>query len=241
MGQHRPLRGGAGEPLSQHPSDSDWNDSGIGGRSYENIPPPVVPYHANNSHGSRTSFTSLHSVPEVPEYNEHDLGVLPVPPPRSPRRLSLGDNSNTLPPLIPGREGRRRSSGGAGPTSPLSPLNPAFGLSKFEDAHASYPPPTSLPSEQSGQGIYSEQRNPFSNEYAYVEDYDPAYSNAGGYNNGGHHGGSGGGGAWYSHRAPGKRAEMQMPANEWPLRNETGGQQGGRKGRMLWDRVYDGT
>lgn len=76
-------------------------------------------------------------------------------------------------------------------------------------------------------GGYAGLRDPFSNEHAYVEDYEPSYSSTGGYDSGVRDGG----GAWYAHQAP---------ASEWPLRNEVGGQLG-RKGRPLWDRVYDGT
>lgn len=126
-----------------------------------------------------------------------------------------------------GGEGRRRGSGGgvASGTAalPLSPLNPAFGLSRFGDAHAGYP----VTSERVGQEGYAGLRDPFSNEHACVEDYDPSYGSAGGYDGGVHDGG----GAWYAHQAQ---------ASEWPLRNEVGGQLG-RKGRPLWDRVYDGT
>ena len=72
-----------------------------------------------------------------------------------------------------------------------------------------------------GQGRYAGLRDPFSNEHAYVEDYDPSYSSAGGYDSGVHDEGA----AWFAHQAP---------ASEWPLRNEVGG-------RLLWDWVYNGT
>ena len=118
-----------------------------------------------------------------------------------------------------GREGQRPGSGGgvAGGTAtlPLSPLNPAFGLSRFGNAHAGYP----AASERVGQGGYVGLRDPFSNKHAYVEDYDPSYSSAGGYGRGVHDGRA----VWYAHQAP---------ASEWPLRNEAGGQLG-RKGRPL--------
>ena len=91
---HHPLRGGAGEPLSHRASnDSGWHDSGIGGPSYEHIPPPpVVPYHSSGSR-SRGSFGSLGSVPEGPEERDRigEGSALPVVPARSPQKLSLGD------------------------------------------------------------------------------------------------------------------------------------------------------
>jgi hypothetical protein len=95
------------------------------------------------------------------------------------------------------------------------------GYREFGDAHAGYP----AASERVGPG--AGLRDPFSNEHAYVEDYDPSYSSAEGYDSGVHDGGA----AWYTHQAP---------ASKWPLRNEVGGELG-RKGRLLWDRVYDGT
>ncbi|XTI82227.1 hypothetical protein V2W45_1463775 [Cenococcum geophilum] len=201
---HHPLRGGAGEPLSHRAyDDSGLHGSGIGGPSYEHNPPPppppVVPYHPSGSR-SRGSFGSLGSVPEGPGKGNgmREGGALPVVPARSPRRLSLGDGG------VDGCRGGARGGRGRAEAG----VCPAFGLSRFGNAHAGY----TAANEWVGQG---------------VEDYDPSYGSAGGYDGGVHDGG----GAWYAHQAP---------ASEWPLRNEVGGQLG-RKGRPLWDLVYDGT
>lgn len=220
--RHHPLRGGAGELPSHRASDnSGWHDSGIGEPNYEHIPPPppplVVQYYSSSSR-SRGSFGSLGLVPEGPE----EGGALPVVPARSPRRLSLGDGgagTGAVAGLGAEGEGWRRGSGGgvASGTAalPLSPPSPAFGLSRFGDAHAGYP----VTSKRVGQEGYAGLRDPFSNEHAYIEDYDPSYGSAGGYDGGVHDGGGG----WYAHQAP---------ASEWSLRNEVGGQLG-RKGRPL--------
>ena len=157
-----------------------------------------------------------------------DGGALPVVPARSPRRLSLGDGGAGR---VPWRGwGREERDGGrglvvlvllAGQSRRRSPRSTQLsGYREFGDAHAGYP----AASERVGPG--AGLRDPFSNEHAYVEDYDPSYSGAEGYDGGVHDGGR----AWYAHQAP---------ASEWPLRNEVGGHPG-RKGRPLWDRVYDG-
>ncbi|OCK77477.1 hypothetical protein K432DRAFT_395565 [Lepidopterella palustris CBS 459.81] len=244
MESHHPLRGGAEATLFD--GHFGWNSGslghhsgvgGVGGPSYEHIPPPLkpLPYRSSNrSRVSGSSFTSLHSVPEAPEHETtHRIGVIPVAPPRSPRRPSLCDPAPLLP-VGMRSQGRRRSNGGAaGPVNPLSPLNPAFGMGIFEEAHAGYAEQHAhqLLPRHKGQGIFAGERDPYRNEHSYEEDYAPETPYGGGWE--GHDRDHG----YYTHQAAGKRTELYTPANEWPLRNEHRARDGKSP---LWDRVYDG-
>lgn len=154
-----------------------------------------------------------------------------------------GSSSSGLAATLSSPEDSRRSSANSDPTTPGSPISSPPPLPKTANPFTSsndYPTPQHV--------NYNHPSNPFSNDYAYVEDYGPEYQ--GGYTNvdDGLYGGHRSLDAYpvvpeKSERRGSKTALGGMtdwPLKDWPLKTLGSMGRGRRERSPQWDRVYEG-
>ncbi|KAF2470700.1 uncharacterized protein BDR25DRAFT_31938 [Lindgomyces ingoldianus] len=244
----------------QHPlhrrDNCSTNDYGFPSASEAIMAPAVYYTHSSNrARGRRTSYTSLQSVTEVSEPDEVEPPVLPH---RSPKRQSVTNTPIPIAQQVkrkplPSSSGQtpvaelasqsllqQTMSGitvtryspprfAKGATTTASPMEGGIAQSPSVNGHD---PPRLRNSTGFIRSSVQEHnpKDPFSNDYSYVEDYGPEFHN--GYMD--IENGLYGGNTSLSRYPDSKPSKM-----EWPLRNCGVKQQ--RNKSPLWDRVYDGT
>ncbi|KAF2107268.1 hypothetical protein BDV96DRAFT_653861 [Lophiotrema nucula] len=199
---------------------------------------PLLHTHSSNkARGKRTSYSSLHSVAEVSEPDEVESPVLgrDLTPRNSPPRQSAARRpSVTIPPIPEAAQIKRKPIGSPPTQSPAAEIASQT-LLKQTMGHQNHNPnrygnqtSVTAASPVSPAEKHS-SRNPFSNNYSYVEDYGPEYH--GGYVDAVENGMFGG------HTSLSRYPEPKNSKTEWPLRNSLRHK---RTRSPMWDRVYDG-
>ncbi|KAF9698441.1 hypothetical protein EKO04_003390 [Ascochyta lentis] len=238
------------------------------GNSTTVIGPALVHTHSSNrARGKRTSHNSLHSVAEVTEPDEGYVAYSPHK--RMVRRSSMPLRPQDLPPIPASTNIRRKpiSQVESPVTSPaadrasghFSLLRPAIlhqdhsgssssnlapTLSSPEDSRRSsdITDATSPGSPLSSSPNHVNQNhpaNPFSNDYAYVEDYGPEYQH--GYANA-NDGLFGGHRSLEAYPPPPEKSERRSSKTDWPLKDWPLKSLGSRRNRERspqWDRIYE--
>ncbi|KAF2199606.1 hypothetical protein GQ43DRAFT_473493 [Delitschia confertaspora ATCC 74209] len=174
LDQHQPRQGSAAYPMLD-PYSPQLNrhvfEEVDTSYSPPTIAPPVLHTHTSKrGRGKRTSYTSLQSVPEASETEERNSEPSPLATTTPPRTWTLG----VIPPGPAASKVKRKPVSGqfypnaqeqGGDMGVRKLLSQSLLYHELESpTHGSYPGP-------------SENGNPFNNQYSYMEDYGPEYSN----------------------------------------------------------------
>lgn len=236
------------------------------GNSTTVIGPALVHTHSSNrARGKRTSYSSLHSVAEVHEPDDsyaaytprermlrrsskslHQQDPPPVPTTPSIRRKPISSVDTPSSPV-------ERTSGhfsllrpailhqdhsGSSSSGHLPALSPDDSRRSSDITDATSPGPSTPPNYHPQHVNQNHPANPFSNDYAYVEDYGPEY---------GHGYVDVDDGLYGGHRRleaypalpekSEKRGKTDWPLKDWPLKSL--GSRRARERSPQWDRVYE--
>lgn len=240
------------------------NGMGVSTHSAPILAPPLYHTHSSNrARGKRTSYSSLHSVAEVHELDESPVQPQDGFRPSTLRRTSFGfapGSAQTKRKPVPIRkvntslcstntQGDRNSLAAVtavasashtllrpmpdhsnSNSSSINSTNSSLSLGFGNTTHSTVSPVSPLSDSP------QPSNNPFSNDYHYVEDYGPEYTNVFPYADleNGRYGGYTDLSRYPQYpEAPTKHGSR----TEWPLRNAMGQK---RNKSPLWDRVYEG-
>ncbi|KAF2732034.1 hypothetical protein EJ04DRAFT_566324 [Polyplosphaeria fusca] len=214
---------------------------------------PIVPalfhtHSSNRARGKRTSYSSLHSVAEVTEPDENPESPIlgrHASPRGSPIRPGASSSSPRRPsvivPPIPTAATVKRKPVGSPPHQSPAAQAASDTLMRQTMGHNNQSPSSAAPfgnrttvssisSPYASPTEEHDARNPFSNNYSYVEDYGPEFN--GGYVDVDD-------GLYGGHTSLSRYPEPKAARSDWPLRGSNNGRHKRNKS-PLWDRVYEG-